>query len=279
MRPTRALTMQPVQPITLWRRLTQVAALIVTGEWLAVGWLRCPFAVPFVSCASCPLSDCPGRYLQFPVIIGILLSSLVGGRLFCGWGCPMGFVEDSLGRLPRLKAFTSRAFARVDPWLKLLKYPALVLVVYLVFAWHEVGARPYPYVVRTASVFNFEGVDTAVALGATHYRVRLWILGAVLLLSVLSTRFWCRYLCPLGAILSLFNKVSVFVIRRRREDLPHCGKYPTECSQHTTPGTLDCIMCGECVQGCPRRVLEWGARLKRPVPAPTGADDQGIETA
>jgi polyferredoxin len=222
--------------------------------------------VPFVSCTSCPLTDCPGRYLQLPIIGGILLSALLGGRLFCGWACPMGFVEDVLGKLPRLRAFASRAFTAVDRWLKLLRYPALALVVYLVFWLHHVPGRPYAYVVRSPSVFNMDAVDTAVALGAAHYGLRLWVLGAVLVLSLLVTRSWCRYLCPLGTMVGVFNKFSLFAIRRQREDLPRCGKYPRDCVQHTMPGTTDCIMCGECVEGCPRHVLGWGSRVKRPAP-------------
>ncbi len=255
------LTMQPLQRITIWRRVVQLASLVFAGEWLAIGWLRCPFAVPFVSCTSCPLTDCPGRYLQIPVIIGLLASSLVSGRLFCGWACPMGLVEDLLSRLPRAKAFSARHFTTVDRSLKYLKYPLLLLVIYLVFALHEVAGRPYAYVVRSPSVFNVDAVRTAAALGASHYGIRLWVLAIVLALSVLVTRFWCRYLCPLGAILSVFNKVSLLTIQRQREDLPRCGEYPHECLQHTTPGTTDCVMCGECVQGCPRQLLHWTARL------------------
>ena len=69
-----------MQPITIWRRISQVAFFVLTGEWLAVGWLRCPYGAPFVSCASCPLGDCPGRWLQ-PWFIGIAaLSGLLAGR-------------------------------------------------------------------------------------------------------------------------------------------------------------------------------------------------------
>jgi len=259
------LTMQPVQRVTLWRRITQIAALALTGEWLVIGWLRCPFPVPFVSCTSCPLTECPGRYLQVPIIVGLVLSSLLGGRLFCGWACPMGFVEDLLSKLPRLRALASPAFTAVERWLKLLRYPALALVVLLVFRLHDVPGRPYPYVVRSSSVLNMEAVGTAVALGAAHYRVRLWVLASVLVLSLVVTRFWCRYLCPLGAILGVFNKVSLIAIRRKQEDLPRCGTYPRDCVQHTMPGTTDCIMCGECVQGCPRHVLGWRTRVRRSV--------------
>lgn len=193
--------MQPVQRVTIWRRLVQIAALAVTGEWLVTGLTRCPFAVPFVSCTACPLTECPGRYLPVPAIGVALLSALLAGRVFCGWACPMGFVEDLLGRIPKLKALTCPPFARVERWLKPAGYAVVLLVVYLVVTVHLSAERPYPYVVRSSSVLNLDAAESAVALGAAQYRVRLWILVPVLVLSVLVTRFWCRYLCPLGAVL------------------------------------------------------------------------------
>lgn len=256
--------MQPVQRVTIWRRLVQIAALAVTGEWLVTGLTRCPFAVPFVSCTACPLTECPGRYLPVPAIGVALLSALLAGRVFCGWACPMGFVEDLLGRIPKLKALTCPPFARVERWLKPAGYAVVLLVVYLVVTVHLSAERPYPYVVRSSSVLNLDAAESAVALGAAQYRVRLWILVPVLVLSVLVTRFWCRYLCPLGAVLGVFNRFSWFAIRWERQDMPHCGKYPRECIQHTTPGTSDCVLCGECMQGCPRRLLSWRPRTRRP---------------
>jgi len=273
--------MQPVQRVTLLRRAIQIPALVLTGEWLATGWLRCPFPIPFVSCTTCPLTECPGRYLQIPIIVGIAVASLLGGRLFCGWFCPMGFVEDILGRFPKARALSaSQRFTGADRWLKLLKYPALLLTIYAVLATVDYASgRPYPYVVRSSSLFNLEAIGTGVALGAAHYRIRLWMLGAVLVLSLLVTRFWCRYLCPLGAILGVFNWFSAVTIRRSREDLPHCAAYPRDCIQHTAPGTVDCVMCGECVQGCPRKVLRWSLRLRQRAPKTAPLSPEGHDTA
>lgn len=257
------LTMQPLQRITIWRRVIQLASLLVTGEWLAVGWLRCPFAVPFVSCTSCPLTDCPGRYLQIPVLIGLLASGLVSGRLFCGWACPMGLVEDLLSRLPRAKAFSTRYFATADRYLKYLKYPLLLVVVYLVFAVHEVAGRPYPYVVRSPSVWNVEALETVVALGASRYAVRLWILASVLALSLLVTRFWCRYLCPLGAVLGLLNHISLFKLGIVPERCRACGDCLRVCPMATTPSSVDCTWCTDCLSACKDQALVVANRLQR----------------
>jgi len=249
-----------VQPITIWRRLSQVAFLGLAGTWLAFGWLRCPFGVPFVSCQSCPATDCPGRYLQ-PWFIGLIaLSAIFSGRVFCGWVCPMGLVQDALGRLPKPTVTTAPRFARLDKYLKYLKYVALVVIVILIFQHNLQSARPYEYVTRSPSIFNLNAIQVAWAMGGGAYRWRLAVLVIGLVGGVLVFRCFCRYMCPLGALLAIFNKLSILTIRRNESQCSECGKYPRECPQYTVPGTTDCVMCGECVQGCPHQALSFGRR-------------------
>ncbi len=241
--------------ITILRRISQAVFFGISGTWLAIGALRCPFGVPFVSCQSCPSTDCPGRYLQIPFIGLMALTGAVFGRAFCGWACPFGFISDALGRLPKLQATVSERFAGVDRALKLLKWPALALTVYLVFAVNYTEVRPWAYVVRADSVFNLEAIEVAQALGDPVYVTRAWVALGALLAGLIVSRAWCRYLCPLGAFLGLTNRFSLLRIGKRDESLPDCGLYPRECIQRTTPGTTDCVICGECVEGCPRRNL------------------------
>ncbi len=252
-----------MQRITIWRRLSQVGFFFLTGQWLAIGWLRCPYGVPFVSCQSCPLTDCPGRYLQLPVLGLAALSGLGFGRAFCGWVCPLGFLMEVLGKVPKLRATVSKRFTKLDRWLKPLKYVVLAITIYLIFTLNVTTVRPYDYVVRSPSVFNLQAVSIAQSLGVKAFGVRMWILIGVLAVGLVITRVWCRYLCPLGALLGLFNKFSLFKIVRDPEGLPRCGKYPRDCMQHTMPGTTDCVMCGECIQACPRKILGLRFRYAR----------------
>ena len=249
-----------MQRITVFRRLSQIAFFALTAEWLAIGWLRCPFGVPFVRCASCPLPDCPGRWLLWPFVGLIAVSSLLLGRGFCGWACPMGLVEDALGKTPKPKATVSARFIRYDRWLKPLKYVALAAVLVLIWRLNYPDERAYAYVVRTPSVLNWEATWVATQLGRSDYLVRDAILVIVLVLTLLVARTWCRYLCPLGAILGLFNKFSLLALRRDMTRCTSCDKYPRECLQYTVPGTTDCIICGDCIQGCPSRAVSFGLR-------------------
>ncbi|MEA3403395.1 MAG: 4Fe-4S binding protein [Armatimonadota bacterium] len=249
-----------MKKVTVLRRISQAVFFAIAGTWLTVGALRCPFGIPFVSCQSCPSTDCPGRYLQLPFIGLMGLSGLVFGRAFCGWACPMGFLMDIAGKIPKLRATVSERFAAYDRYLKPLKYVALAAAIYLVFTLNFTEVRAHPYVVRTASVFNLQAIRVAQMLGSSVYAVRMWVLIGALVGGLIISRFWCRYLCPLGALLGLFNKFSLFGMIREREDLPRCRLYPRDCIMHTMPGSVDCVMCGECAEACPRKIL--GLRLR-----------------
>ena len=85
-------------------------------------------------------------------------------------------------------------------------------------------------------------------------------LAAALLLGLLVLRGWCRYLCPLGALLGLGNKVSLWRVARDPQGCTRCGRYPRECIQNTVPGTTECVICADCTQGCPNSSVRVTAR-------------------
>jgi polyferredoxin len=91
----------------------------------------------------------------------------------------------------------------------------------------------------------------------------MWLLIGAVAAGLLVSRAWCRYLCPLGAVLGICNRFSLFGIRREREDQPHCDMLPRECIMHTKPWTGDCVVCGECAEGCPRANLKLQPRYGR----------------
>jgi len=246
------------------RRLTQILFFLLTGQWLLLGMLRCPFGVPFVCCGACPLGDCSGTFLQVPFIGLILVSGVAFGRVFCAWVCPLGCLEDALGLAPKLDAERRRWFAVAEPWLRGLKYAALAAVVWLVVTCNYPAGRPYPYAVRSPSLFNWESVFVAARLGASRYPVRAAILALALVSGLLITRFWCRYVCPLGALLGLFNRVSLWAPARIEARCALCAECESACAQHTAPGSVDCVACGDCVPDCPHNAIRFGWRIGRP---------------
>ncbi len=247
------------RPITLVRRVAQFVFFGLLGKWLYMGVFRCPFGVPFVNCYECPLTDCPGRYLQIPVLAGLVLSGLLAGRVFCGWACPMGLIEDALARLPKAKGLVSKRFTSVDRRLKWLRWVMLVPFALIIWMLNFPPQRAYDFVVRGQAWLNLDPLKLALMLDERgHFIGRIAFFAALVLISLVIPRFWCRYLCPVGALLGLFNKVSWLKVRRNEAKCSHCDLYPAECIMHTTPGKSDCIVCGECVQGCPMKAITFG---------------------
>lgn len=236
------------KPIARIRNIVQLGGMVLLGEWLFVGTLRCPYGVPFMSCGSCPVKSCPGTWLQTWVIGLLVISGLVIGRVFCGWVCPMGVIQDVLGRLPKLRAVKRPRFGRIDRWLKGLKY---VMLAVTLLAFYTVNER-FSIPVRTASTWDFEGVRVAWLTYDAVSRTRVVIILAGIVLGLVVTRAWCRYLCPLGAVLTIGNRIGLLRLRKNPAVCTGCGRYPRECRTYTTPGTADCVVCGDCVEGCPR---------------------------
>lgn len=249
------------------RQAIQLAALGLTGEWLWVGALRCPYGIPFMSCGSCPIRVCPGTWLQTWVIGFLVVSGVIAGRVFCGWACPMGAMQDLLGRAPKLRALKRPRFGRVDRYLKGLKYVMLVVTVVAFYLLNERFAVP----VRGHSNWSLDAVRVSWLTYDTASRVRVVLLVAGVGLALGLTRIWCRYLCPLGALLTIGNRISLFRLRRNRSLCVNCGKYPRECRTYTTPGTAECVVCGDCIEGCPRGAIGFRAALSGGA-QPGGAD-------
>ena len=241
------------------RQVVQLGALVLTGEWLVAGALRCPYGVPFMSCTSCPMQVCPGSWLQ-PWVIGFLVvSGVLVGRVFCGWACPMGAVQDLLGRFPKWRALSRPRFGAIDGWLKALKYPMLLLTV---FAFFVVNQR-FGFPIRGDSNFSPNAIQMAWLTYDPFSKARVVVLVSAVVLGLLLTRMWCRYLCPLGALLSISNWISLIRLRRVASRCKECGQYPRECRTYTTPGEADCVVCGDCIDGCSHEAVKFDRRYGR----------------
>ena len=199
------------------------------------------------------------------LFIGIVLFS----RLFCGYICPLGTISEWLGKLgDRLKVrITPTGF--VDYALRLLKYALLFLTFYFTLKSSELFCKKFdPYY---AAVSGFDS------------DVELWwaiiAIGALVLGSVFFRLFWCRYLCPLGALSAIFKfswwflgAMGLYVILLLAGlDIPYiwplliitAGGYILEVARmdrvrpdpvHITRNTDTCTSCGLCSEKCPQGI-------------------------
>lgn len=194
--------------------------------------------------------------LNFSILIGVLAVTVVAGRAFCGWMCPVGGIQEMLtGWMRRLtggqrKIRGKRSKARlpiqlppkIDRRLRYFKY--VILAAILIASTSAV----YPPLHQLCPVLAIFGFSLTTPL--------LWsVFVTFIVTSLLINRFWCKYLCPLGALLAVFNKISPLHIAVDNNHCVACGRCETDCPMdivHAWENTSDpeCIRCLECVETC-----------------------------
>lgn len=242
--------------------------------------------LPGLNCYSCPgaLGSCPIGSLQAVLasrdyrfsfyIVGFLL--MVGafvGRFVCGWLCPFGLVQDLIYKLPGVKKLRK---VPGDRYLKYLKYFILVgfVIVLPLTALDLVGqGQPWfcKYICPSGTLLGGVPLVAANPLlrGALGWLFtwKMGILIALLLLSAVVYRPFCRYLCPLGAIYGLFNGVALYRFQVDESRCVKCGVCRKACKLdipvHKTPNSPECIRCGDCKRACPHGAICHGAYVRR----------------
>ena len=234
--------------------------------------------LPGLNCYSCPgaLGSCPIGSLQavlgsrgnkftlyvsgFLIFVGAIFS-----RFVCGWLCPFGLIQDLLNKIPFPKKI--RSF-KGDMLLRKLKYVILaVFVVLLPMLVHDITGIGDPWFCKyICPVGTLEGgIPLAIADEGIRsaigflYTWKLAILFVIVVASVVIYRPFCKYICPLGAIYSVFNKLSVLKLRCDSEKCVSCGKCGNVCKMNVRPNEKEndseCIRCGLCVRSCPAGAL------------------------
>ena len=187
----------------------------------------------------------------------VAISSAVVGRVFCGWMCAFGTMGDLLHLLGQ-KVFhlRFRLSASVDRVLKYMKYVILALIIGVI--WTNVIAVPEAWSPWEAfAVIAAWPPDLATAF--TRYGVGLVVLLAVMVGSVFVERLFCRYLCPVGALLSIVSLVRVGRVDKPRQACGKCHACTSACAMGIDLGSVDtvrsgeCIDCLKCVSICPRQ--------------------------
>ena len=234
--------------------------------------------LPGLNCYSCPgaLGSCPigslqavigSRSYRFSFYIAgfLLLFGALFGRLVCGWLCPFGLVQDLLYKIPFVKKLRRLPGER---WLKYLKYVILLgFVIILPLTVLDIVGQGQPWFCKyiCPSGTLFAGIPLIASnppLRAALGWLFTWkaaILAALLLLSLLVYRPFCRYLCPLGAIYGLFNPAALYRFRIDKEKCTGCGACQKACKLdipiHQTPNSPECIRCGDCRRACPHGAI------------------------
>jgi polyferredoxin len=230
----------------------------------------------------------------------VLLPTLFLGRFFCGWICPLGTLQHFVGSL---KSEGKRGKQRIESnrykrW-QTIKYVVLLAgLVAAVFGSMAIGTLdPFSLLVRSFGLAILPAINiasrallvplehshvlaiktvgtylhtalqlTILDLRQAHFNQGL-VLGILFLLilwaSMRITRFWCRSICPLGALLGAVSRWSIFGLHKDASSCDKCNRCLLHCQGGDDPvGSVpwrksECLMCMNCVDSCPHGALEF----------------------
>ncbi len=194
----------------------------------------------------------PGTLVLFG---GIVALGVVLSRFFCGWFCAFGALQGIFGWIGRKLFRKNRPTVpvKVDRYLRLIKYPLLVAIIYFTWRAGDLVIRPYdPW-----AAYGHLSAGLAAVTG--EFLIGFILLILSLGLSVVYERAFCKYLCPLGAVNALLSRVPIFRIKREKTTCISCSKCDRTCPMNvdvSKPDAIDspeCIGCMECVTTCPTK--------------------------
>lgn len=262
-----------------FRGFIQAAATLVTnihlpnfakgGIYQGTGKTVC---VPGLNCYSCPAASGACPIGSFQAVVGsskfnfsyyvtgtLILLGVLLGRFVCGFLCPFGWLQELLHKIPGKKISTKK----LKP-LTYIKYVVLLFAVVLlpVLVVNDVGMGDPFFCKYICPQGVLEGAiplaiaNAGIRSASGHlFTWKLAVLIAVVVLSVLFYRPFCKWICPLGAFYALMNRVSLLGIRVDACKCVSCGKCSKVCQMDVdvvrAPNHAECIRCGKCIGACP----------------------------
>ena len=200
------------------------------------------------------------------ILLMALATAVLLKRGFCSWICPFGLLTEYLNRLHK---FIFRRNVKLPRWLdyplRSLKY--LLLAFFLWAIVIRMGAVALEY-------FIYSPYNMVADIKMLHFFTRistfaLWVLIILVVLSILIRNFWCRYLCPYGALLGVLSFLSILKIHRNEDTCTQCQKCtrtcPVDIKVHKTLSVIsdECHACLKCVAVCPEKDTLYISASKR----------------
>lgn len=243
-----------------------IAALIAVNHGLAEMGTPIPFVAEASLHAVCPFGGVVTIYdlitsgtivkklheSNIVLMLIVLVSAIFMGPLFCGWICPFGTFQEwiaAVGRKIFKKKYNHFIPYKFDKYLRYLRYVVLTWVLIMTVNSGKIIFADYdPYY----ALFQFWTGEVAI----TGF-IALFL---VILLSLFVERPFCKYACPYGAFLGIFNLIRIIPLRRNKTTCISCGACDKACpmniqvSQGSKIKSHQCISCFKCTSSdgvCP----------------------------
>ena len=206
-----------------------------------------------------------GTFVLFGATV---LLAIVMRRSFCGQVCAFGFLQELFGNLGR-KLFKKRPVVpkKLDRVLRYLKFVVLAVTVAMAWITGELWVTPYDPFNALGHLADFNAL-------VTSYLIGFIVLIVTLLGSLVYDRFFCKYLCPVGALYGVIGKVSPYSVRVDHDQCIRCGLCNKACPMNVEVmdakggrvTDMECINCNMCVNACPKKgALSTGFTRKKAI--------------
>ena len=250
---------------------------LYTGKWKN-------FCSPGLNCYSCPAAalSCPIGAMQavsgsmdfkfsFYVTGFLLALGVLFGRTVCAFLCPFGLLQELLHKIPSAKF-------KLPSWTKYIKYVLLLVFVLIlpVASTNFAGVGDPAFCKYICPQGTLEGGiphlllhEELRSVTGSLFFVKIAILFITLIACIFVMRFFCKVLCPLGAIYGLCNKFSLLALRVDSDKCVKCGKCASVCPMDVDPvknvASAECIRCSSCVYFCPTNAIKLSLKEGRNV--------------
>ena len=266
--------------INIWIRIGVMAAsFILFGVGIVFGLHPSPM------CATTKLymfKFTMGRFI--PVFIAfalvIFVPSLIGRKLFCGWVCPLGALQDLLNKIPH-------RFKIKQPSFTAMNAIRLALIVLFIISFHAArshimalgGALEADTSSRIWLIYSaFSIYEPINMFELLHWEVNtlfIVLMSILVLASLVLYRPFCYIICPIGGLTWLLERVAPGRIRIDMSACNNCGICVQESPCPTmkpllageTKNLPDCTSCGECLNTCPTDAISFGFAPRKGKPA------------
>lgn len=238
-----------ISEIQIFRHITQIAFFILLPGLFALAFGQVKLIYTMILKGDFNFIQAFPRII---VLVAIIPITIFFGRFFCGWFCAFGSFNDFIYMISS-KVFKTKfkVNRKLDVILKLLKYFILVFIVFLIWTKGNTlfdNSSPWD---AFAQITNFPKA-------IINYFIGFVLLAFITVGAIYIERFFCRYLCPLGAMFTIISKFRKIKIDKHTEKCGKCRVCTNNCAMGINIYKMEqvssgeCINCLKCIDVCPR---------------------------